>query len=90
MIAGVERAIERCDEQTKVVPGHGVLTDRAGLQQYLAVLEDFRAAVAEAKAGGMGLEELLESDVTAAVDERWDGKMFPSGAFRELVYRSLP
>lgn len=90
MIAGVRTALAKCDDATQVIPGHGPLTDRAGLQQYLQVLEDFRAAVAAAKAGGMSLEELLESDVTAAVDADWDGKMFPSEAFRELVYRSLP
>jgi cyclase len=90
MIAAVEKAIARCDEKTRVIPGHGPLTDRAGLQQYLGVLRDFRQAVAGAKEKGLSLEELLESDVTDQVDAEWDGKMFSSMAFKELVYRSLP
>lgn len=90
MIAGVKQAIALCDEETKVIPGHGPLTDRAGLRQYLEMLEDFRAAVAAAKAAGMSLEELLASDATADVDAEWDERMFPTAAFRELVYRTLP
>ena len=46
--------------------------------------------MAEAKAQGMGLEEVLASDVTAALDAEWGGKMFPPEAFKEMVYRSLP
>lgn len=90
VIAAVKLVLDRCDDETKIVPGHGPLTDKAGLQTYLEVLTGFRAAVAKAKADGMTLEQLQESDVTAAIDVEWDNKMFPSAAFRELVYRSLP
>ncbi len=90
VIAGVDRALGLCDRNTRVIPGHGPLTDRDGLQQYRDMLADFREAVATARDGGMTLEQLLDSDVTAQVDARWDGKMFPSAAFKELVFRSLP
>ena len=52
-------------------------------------MQDFRAAVAKAKAGGMSLEEVLASDVTAVLDEEWGKVMFPPEVFKELVYRSL-
>ena len=90
LIAGVEQAIADCDEGTRVVPGHGPLTDREGLRQYLGMLREFRDAVATARAAGLSLEQVLAGEATAAVDAHWDGKMFPSAAFREMVYRSLP
>ena len=90
VIAGVMDILARCDEETRIVPGHGSLADKAGLEAYLGALQDFRDAIAEAKSAGMSLEEILASDVTAATDATWGEKMFPPEAFKELVYRSLP
>jgi len=90
LIDAVKVALTYCDDATQVVPGHGPLTDKKGLEEYLGIMEGFRQAVAQARADGMTLEEVLSSDVTAELDEKWDNKMFPTAAFRELVYRSLP
>jgi len=90
LIAAVKTALTYCDDSTRVVPGHGPLTDRDGLKQYLGIMEEFRQIIAQARADGMTLEEILASDVTADVDRQWDNKMFPTATFRELVYRSLP
>jgi len=90
LIEAVKVALTYCNDKTQVVPGHGPVTDKKGLEQYLEVLAGFRQAVAQAKLNGMTLEEVLESDVTVEVDKDWDNKMFPSAAFKELVYRSLP
>ena len=90
VIDAVDAAMALCDDQTKVMPGHGPLTDKAGLVIYRGVLQSFRDAVAEAKAAGQSLEEVLASDVTAAIDAEWGNKMFETEAFKELVYRSLP
>ena len=39
VIAAVNDVLSRIDEQTKVIPGHGPVTNKAGLQNYLALLE---------------------------------------------------
>ncbi|MCP4291526.1 MAG: MBL fold metallo-hydrolase [bacterium] len=90
VIDAVKVALSYCDDDTQVVGGHGPVTDKNGLEQYLGIMVDFRQAIAQAKADGQGLEEALASDVTAEVDEQWGKKMFPPAAFREMVYRSLP
>jgi cyclase len=90
MIVAVKAILERCDDETQIVPGHGPVADQAGLKVYLGLLEGFREAVAGAKADGMSLEEVLASTVTAKLDEEWGKRMFPPEAFKELVYRTLP
>jgi len=90
VIDAVKVALTYCDEDTQVVPGHGPVTDKKGLEQYLGVMVDFRQAIAQAKADGLTLEDVLSSEVTAELDKLWDNKMFPTAAFRELVFRSLP
>ena len=90
IISAVGNILELCDEKTQIVPGHGPVTDRVGLETYLDILEEFRSAIAEAKAQGMSLEEVLASDVTSEVDQQWGKNMFPPEAFKEMVYRSLP
>ncbi len=90
LIDAVKVGLTYCDDATQVVPGHGPVTDKKGLGEYLGIMEGFRQAVAQARADGMTLEEVLSSDITAELDKQWDNKMFPTAAFRELVYRSLP
>lgn len=90
VILAVKTILGLCDENTKIVPGHGPATDRAGLETYLGLLQGFRGAVAKAKADGMSLDEVLASTVTAELDAEWGRRMFPPEAFKELVYRSLP
>jgi len=53
----LREAIARCDADTIVVPGHGTLTDRAGLEQLWRYFEQAREAVSGAiKAGKTRME----------------------------------
>src|SRR6202042_3709692 len=38
MIQGIQATIQLCDGNTKVVPGHGEITDRTGLAAHLAMI----------------------------------------------------
>ena len=89
VIAAVAVIIELCDEETKVVPGHGPLAGRADLQTYLEMLQAFRVAVAGQKAAGRDLAGVLESGATAELDEKWGGIFFPPDQFTEMVLRTL-
>ena len=62
---------------------------RTDLEAYVGMLADFRAAVAGEVAAGRTLEQIKSGEAVAEIDARWDGKMFPTAQFREIVYRSL-
>ena len=54
MIAAVAGALEGMDEQTQVIPGHGPLSDKAGLQRYHEMLSGARGGSQGAAEGGKG------------------------------------
>ena len=52
MIAAVDRGLALCDAKTRVVPGHGPLSDRAQLEDTRAMLASVRERVSSAIAAG--------------------------------------
>lgn len=58
-IENTRYVISQIDDQTQVIPGHGELTNKAGLQKELAMLEQTLAVVAAAKQQGMTEADLI-------------------------------
>ena len=62
-----------CDANTKVIPGHGGLSNAAEVMVFRDMLVDIRDKVAAAIRDGMSLEEIQAAGLTAEYDERWAG-----------------
>ena len=90
MIAAVERILARCDEETKIIPGHGPLGDKPALLEYLGMLVEYRELIAADIATGMDLEAVLASDSTSELDAKYGRVYFSPAQFKEMVFRSLP
>src|SRR5262249_49302887 len=69
LVAASERVLARIDAQTKVIPGHGQVTDKAGLQKYHDMLVGTRDAVAKLVKAKKSLDETVAAKPTAAWDE---------------------
>ena len=71
-IAALELLIEVSDSNTRIVPGHGVVSNvgevRAQREMLIIIGERVKAAVA----AGQSLEEAQVAGLTAEFDERWD------------------
>ncbi|HXV73784.1 MAG TPA: MBL fold metallo-hydrolase, partial [Sphingomonadales bacterium] len=89
-IQGVEKALKKADGETIVIPGHGPVTDRAGLEAYLALLKDVRARVAALKGKGKSLAEVQAAKPSAAYDEVWSQNFVSGDMFIAMVYETLP
>jgi glyoxylase-like metal-dependent hydrolase (beta-lactamase superfamily II) len=89
MIAAVERILELCDDETKIIPGHGPMSDEEELEGYGAMLREFRDTIAREIADGKSLEEIRAAKPTADLDAQWGSGAFPPDVFTEIVYRSL-
>lgn len=68
LIRAVNKGLMLADENTRVIPGHGPLTDRAGLMAYRDMLVTARDAVLALKTAGKSLEETIAAKPTAALD----------------------
>jgi glyoxylase-like metal-dependent hydrolase (beta-lactamase superfamily II) len=89
MVNGAQRALKIVNAQTKVVPGHGPLGDRAALNRYVTMLGTVRDKVQKLKSAGKTLEETQAAKPTAEFDETWaKGRLTPND-FVALVYNTL-
>jgi cyclase len=84
LIAAVDTALTLSDDQTRIVPAHGEIATRAGLQAYRAMLVDVRDRVKTQIAAGQSLAEVRDSHPAAAY--RLDGD---ADRFVEAIYDSL-
>jgi glyoxylase-like metal-dependent hydrolase (beta-lactamase superfamily II) len=89
VIAAARAALALTNAQTRVVPGHGPVGDRASMQRFLAMITDVRDAVRALKTSGKTLDEVKAAKPTAAYDEAWGKGMTPPDVFVEIVYNTV-
>jgi cyclase len=90
MIAGAREVLRMGNADTKIVPGHGHLTDKAGVREYLSMLETARRLIAKEIAAGKTEDQMMADKPLAALDVKWAAAGGPFVArFPRLVYESL-
>ncbi len=89
MIAGVETALAIADDKTRIIPGHGPLTDRKGLEAYHHMLVTARDRIRALIDEGKSLEEAIAARPMADYDETWGTRFIKPEQFVTFVYRSL-
>ncbi|MCH5377663.1 MAG: MBL fold metallo-hydrolase [Planctomycetes bacterium] len=85
MLAYCEALLDRIDEDTVIVPGHGPIATYADLERYVAMLRDTAAAIAELVFEGKTLQEVLDARPTA----RWDEIYGDPAGIIDRGYESL-
>lgn len=88
-IAAVNAILPLVDEQTVVMPGHGELSDRAGLIAYRDMLQGAVDRVQSLIDEGNTLEEVQAAKPTAQWDEVWGGQFMTPERFVRQVYGDL-
>jgi glyoxylase-like metal-dependent hydrolase (beta-lactamase superfamily II) len=89
MLAGIDTAINLCNAETKVVPGHGAITDRNGLIAHRDMIIAIRDKIAPMVSQGKSLEEVVASKPTAAYDSKVPGVGATGDRFVGQVYAEL-
>ena len=89
IIAGVGFYIMMVNDKTKVVPGHGPLTDKAGLVAYRKMLIEARDRVAKLVKAGKSEQEAIAAHVFADWDGKYNANDQQSANFTRVVYESL-
>jgi len=87
MIAAVEKALFIVGENTRIIPGHGALSDRAELAAYHSVLKDMRDQVKHAI--DEGKEEIKAMKPGKDRYETWGTAFISPERFIDLVHSSL-
>ena len=89
MIAACDRLLELANAETKIVPGHGALTNSAGLVKYRDMLVTARERVHRLKSSGRTLEESIAAKPLTDLDGEWGNGRFKGDDFVKIVYLSL-
>jgi len=87
-IAGQKQIISMADDETKIIPGHGPLANKADLQVAVDMLEDARDRVAELVVAGKSKEEVLAENPLADYHDVWNWGFITTERMTETLYRS--
>ena len=89
-IDGIIRAAERImvttNAQTKIIPGHGPLTDRGRVKEYHDMLYVLRDRMRKEIAAKHTIEQVLASKITAEYDAAWPANR---ERFLRILYQEL-
>jgi len=89
MIAATAKMHAFVDNDTKVVPGHGPLGNKADLKSFHDMMATARDRVQKLKSSGKSLDETVAAKPFADLEPAW-GKGFLNGdAFAHVVYTTL-
>ncbi len=87
-IAAQKKIWSMADDDTKIIPGHGSLTDKAGMKADIDMLVEGRAAVKALVDQGMSVDEIVAAEPLADFDS-YDWGFITSERMTRTFYRSL-
>jgi len=88
ILAAVNDVIEQIDERTIVIPGHGPVSDRSGLEAYAKLVKKAKDLMLKAMQNNASLEQVLKADPLATLNLKYAGWL-PKEKVTTLFYRSL-
>jgi glyoxylase-like metal-dependent hydrolase (beta-lactamase superfamily II) len=85
VIAAMDKVLAISTDKTRIIPGHGELSNKAEMKAHRDMLAAVSGRIKEMVAAGRRLEEITAANITAPYDERY-GKGFIKGAkFVEML-----
>jgi cyclase len=89
MIAGADVFLKLANDETKIVPGHGPLTNKAGVATYRDMLMTARDRVAKLIAEGKSLDEAVAIKPFADIGIKIGASEEQNANFVRVIYHSL-
>ena len=89
IVAAADQVLPIVDGNTKIIPGHGPVGDKAALQAYRDTMAAIRDKVKAMVAAGKTLDEVKAAQPTKEFDAKWGGGFMKPDVFTAIVYQSL-
>jgi glyoxylase-like metal-dependent hydrolase (beta-lactamase superfamily II) len=86
MIEGAKLIHGLSDENTRIIPGHGPLADKADLAGYIQMLETALARLEKLKNAGKSVDQAVEADPLSDYEEGWGDGLFDGDRWIEIIY----
>ena len=88
LLGNVEKVLTTINDTTKVIPGHGPLSDKAGLRAFADVLRATIGAVETAHKAGRTVEQ-MKSDKILAQWDKWGQGFIKTDMWIDIVYTDV-
>src|SRR5277367_282668 len=89
MIVAAGKVLSLADNNTKIVPGHGPLGNKADLTKYRDMLVVARDRVQKLKTAGKSADEIAASKPFADLEATWGKGFFNGDVFVQMIYPAL-
>ena len=89
VISSIKALLALADDNTRIIPGHGPLGDKQGMQGYLEMLETVRDRMNRLIAEGKSLEEIIELKPNADYDATLGSGFINPDKFLQILYSDL-
>ncbi len=89
MIAAADVILGLSNGDTKIIPGHGPLADKAALQAYRDMLATVRGTIQTMIDAGKTEAEIIAAQPTAAFDAEWGNGFLAPDLWVKVVYSSM-
>jgi cyclase len=88
-VRAADRALQIAQPTTKIIPGHGPVSDRAKLKAYRDMIVTIRDRIKKLIAEGKTLDQIQAAKPTAEFDAVWGGAFIRPAQLVETVYQDL-
>ena len=89
MIKGADQIIKAAGPNTRIIPGHGPLSDRTELMAYRDMLVEIRDRVRGAIANGKTLDQVIADKPTETFDAKWAKGFLDPPTFVKIIYAGM-
>lgn len=86
MISAADAMLAVSDDNTKIIPGHGPLANKADLEAFKTMLETADANLSKLKADGLTKDQAKAKKPLASIDKEWADGMFSSDKWIDIIY----
>lgn len=86
MISAVQAILALCDDDTKIIPGHGPLANKEDLAAYKKMLEFAERSLGNLKSEGLTNAEVKAKKPLKSLDKEWSGGIFSSDKWIDVIY----
>lgn len=89
VIDAVADVLAKIDDSTKVIPGHGKLSNKKELREYHQMLTQAYERVAAMKNAGRSVEEAVAAKPTKDLDAKWNGGFLKADQWVAIIYEAI-
>jgi cyclase len=89
VIAAADQVLAIATDATRIIPGHGPLSNKAELKVYRDMLATLSARIKKMIAEGRKIEEITASNVSADFDAKWGKGFIAPPKFAEMIAMNI-